>query len=71
MTTTAETTATQANRPLIARSRAELERAVIAAARGLARDQDRDDVTDAWDRLDAAVAALDEWEQLRAEGVTA
>ncbi|HXI15182.1 MAG TPA: hypothetical protein VNM48_02340 [Chloroflexota bacterium] len=68
MTTTAA--ATPDARPLVTRSRAELERAVIEAARvyrvarfrGVGALEYRD-----FERLDVAVADLDEWEKLREE----
>ncbi|HXI14988.1 MAG TPA: hypothetical protein VNM48_01360 [Chloroflexota bacterium] len=61
--------ATQAIRPLITRSRAELERAVIEAARAFCLARCRDSVTEdrAYFRLYDAVTNLDEWEQLREE----
>ncbi|HXI15809.1 MAG TPA: hypothetical protein VNM48_05510 [Chloroflexota bacterium] len=71
MITTA--TATQAERPLIVRSRAELERAVIEAAcelcvarfRGPGSPERR--TLNLLVRLDDAVLDLAEWKQLRAE----
>ncbi|HXI17794.1 MAG TPA: hypothetical protein VNM48_15645 [Chloroflexota bacterium] len=62
MTTT--TTATQAIRPLATRSRAELERAVIEAARWFHKNRSS---AIRFVRLDEAIADLDEWEKLRAE----
>ncbi|HXI16745.1 MAG TPA: hypothetical protein VNM48_10250 [Chloroflexota bacterium] len=62
MTTTVAVT--QAERPLVTRSRAELERAVIEAARELC---ERNDIDNSIWPLEVAVADLDEWEQLRAE----
>lgn len=61
-----DTTTKQDARPLLTRSRAELERAVIETARNMANP-------DACERLDVlgalhkAIDDLDEWERLRAE----
>ena len=61
MSTTADA---QATRPLITRSRAELERAVIEAARWFHKNRSS---AIRFVRLDEAIADLDEWEKLRAE----
>jgi len=53
---------THAERPLVTRSRAELECAVIEAARALVAMLDPYHVL-----LRRAIADLDEWERLRAE----